>query len=92
MQYLKISEIGPAGCLRRLIPNCMHLYLDKNLLHSWDQFFTITTELPLLRILALTGNRFSAIDKSYLDGKSIAALIPKHLNELVLIDMGLDWS
>lgn len=36
LQYLRISEIGPPGTLKSLISNCMHLYLDKNLLYSWD--------------------------------------------------------
>lgn len=45
-----------------------------------------------MRILALTGNKFRKIDKTYFDDKNIAALLPRHLNELVLIDMGLDWS
>ena len=36
LQFLKISEIGVPGTLKSLIPNTMHLYLDKNLLYSWD--------------------------------------------------------
>jgi hypothetical protein len=39
LQMKMVSEIGPPGTLTRLIPNCQRLYLDKNLLHSWDQFF-----------------------------------------------------
>ena len=92
LQYLKISEVGPPGQLRNLISNCMHLYLDKNFLYSWDQFFQITHELPCLRILALTGNKFRKIDKTYFDDKNIDQLIPTHLHELVLIDMSLDWG
>ena len=71
LQYLKISEIGPPGSLRNLITNCMHLYLDKNFLYSWDQFFQITHDLPQLRILALTGNKFRKLDKTYFDDKKI---------------------
>lgn len=92
LQFLKISEIGPFGCLRNLIPSCMHLYLDKNLLYSWDQYFQIIRELPYLRILALTGNKFRKLPKNYFEDKSIEALIPTHLHELVLIDMSLDWG
>jgi hypothetical protein len=43
-------------------------------------------------VLALTGNKFKKIDKTYFDGKNINALVPRHLNELVLIEMGLDWG
>lgn len=92
LQFLKISEVGPVGCLRNLIPSCMHLYLDKNLLYSWDQYFQIIRELPYLRILALTGNKLRKISKSYFNDKNIDALIPTHLHELVLIDMSLDWG
>lgn len=70
----------------------MHLYLDKNFLYSWDQFFQITAELKHLRILALTGNKLKKIDKTYFDGKNIDQLVPCHLHELVLIDMSLEWS
>jgi len=89
---LKISDIGPPGTLRDLVPGVMNLYLDKNLLYSWDQFFQITSELRYLRVLALTGNKFRKIDKSYFDGKNIDQLVHTHLHELVLIDMSLDWS
>ena len=68
------------------------MYLDKNFLYSWDQFFEITSELRNLRVLALTGNKFRRIDKTYFDNKNIDAMIPTHLYELVLIDMSLDWS
>jgi len=92
LQYLKISELGPPGTLGGIVPNVMNLYLDKNFLYSWDQFFQITRELRFLRVLALTGNKFRKISKSYFDGKNIDQLVHTHLHELVLIDMGLDWS
>ena len=92
LQFLKISDLGPAGTLRTMIPNTMHLHLDKNFLHSWDQFYQITSELRHLRILALTGNKFKRIDETYFEGKNINALMHQHLSELVLIDMSLDWS
>lgn len=75
LQFLKISDIGPPGTLRTMIPNTMHLHLDKNFLHSWDQFYQITSELRHLRILALTGNKFKKIDETYFEGKNINALI-----------------
>lgn len=92
LQFQKISELGPPGTIQSLIPTCMNLYLDKNFLYSWDQFFQITAELSNLRVLVLTGNRFRRIDKTYFDGKIIDQMVPLHLNELVLIDMNLDWS
>ena len=36
LQFLKISSLGPPGQIRSLIPNTMHLHLDKNFLYSWD--------------------------------------------------------
>lgn len=92
LQFQKISELGPPGSISSLIPTCMNLYLDKNFLYSWDQFFQITAELSNLRVLVLTGNKFRKIDKTYFDGKNIDQMVPLHLNELVLIDMSLDWS
>ena len=70
----------------------MNLYLDGNLLHSWDQYFQIIKQLDFLRLITLTGNRFAKIDENYLEGKNIAQMIHTHLYEIVLIEMGLDWS
>lgn len=92
LQFLKISEVGVPGTLRSLIPNTMTLQLDKNLLYSWDQFFQITQELRLLRVLVLTGNKFRKIDKNYFEGKNIDQLVATNLSELVLIDCSLEWS
>jgi tubulin-specific chaperone E len=78
--------------MRSLIPNCMSLFLERNFLYSWDQFFLITSQIPNLRTLALSGNRLRKIDRTYFDGKDIQSMIPTVLKELVLIDMGLDWS
>jgi hypothetical protein len=36
LEMMKISDLGPRGTLTELIPNTQYLYLDKNLLHSWD--------------------------------------------------------
>lgn len=89
---MKISELGPPGTLNDMISSCMYLYLDKNLLYSWDQYYQIIRELPYLSTLTLTGNKFRRIDKSYFDGKNINEMINPFLKELVLIDMSLDWS
>lgn len=89
---MKISELGPKTTIANLIPSCMYLYLDKNLLYSWDQYFLIVKELFYLRILTLTGNKFKRIDKNYLSDKKVEELINPFLHELVLIDMALDWS
>lgn len=45
--------------MREQIPRVQNLYLDNNLLHSWDQFFQLVTELPLLNTLTLTQNRLA---------------------------------
>lgn len=92
LELMKISDLGPPGEIRSLIPSCMQLYLDRNLLYSWDQYFHIIKELPYLSTLILTGNRFKRIDKSYFFNKNIDHMINLHLTELVLIDMALDWS
>ena len=36
LEFMKISDLGPRGTLAELIPKTMNLYLDKNLLYSWD--------------------------------------------------------
>jgi hypothetical protein len=41
LEEMKISSLGPPGCLKELIPGAFNLYLDKNLLNSWDQYFEI---------------------------------------------------
>lgn len=45
-----------------------------------------------MRLVTLTGNKFKKIDKDYFVGKNINQLIHTSIFELVLIDMGLDWS
>ena len=41
LELTNISEVGEQGQLRQLIPGTMNLYLDKNKLYSWDQYFEI---------------------------------------------------
>lgn len=36
LELMNISEVGPPGELKKLIPGAMNLYLDKNKLYSWD--------------------------------------------------------
>jgi len=89
---MRISDLGPKGTLADCIPATQYLYLNKNLLHSWDQFFQITRELRFLNTIVLTGNKFKRIDASYMAGKKVEELINPHLKELILIDMALDWG
>jgi len=70
----------------------MSLFLDKNFLYSWDQFFLITSQISNLRTLTLSGNKLRRIEKNYFEGKNIDSMVPLHLKELVLIDMSLDWG
>jgi Leucine-rich repeat (LRR) protein len=84
--------MGPPGTIQSLIPTCMSLFLDKNFLYSWDQFFLITSQISNLRTLALSGNKLRKIDTNYFEGKNIDQMVPLHLKELVLIDMSLDWG
>lgn len=92
LEYMKISDLGPKGSLSTIIPNTQYLYLDKNMLYSWDQFYFITKELRFLNTLVLTGNKFRRIDQSYLADKKVEELINPYLKELILIDMALDWG
>ena len=39
LEEMKISDLGAEGTLKQLIPGAFNLYLDKNLLYSWDQYF-----------------------------------------------------
>ena len=36
LENMKISTLGEPGILKQLIPGAFNLYLDKNLLYSWD--------------------------------------------------------
>ena len=36
LENMKISTLGEPGALKLLIPGAFNLYLDKNLLYSWD--------------------------------------------------------
>ena len=36
LENMKISTLGEPGALKSLIPGAFNLYLDKNLLYSWD--------------------------------------------------------
>lgn len=66
LEEMKISSLGEANTLKQLIPGAFNLYLDKNLLYSWDQYFEIIKQLAYLRLVTLTGNKFRKIDKDYL--------------------------
>lgn len=92
LEGMKISSLGNPGLLKEMIPNVMNLYLDKNMLYSWDQYFEIIKQLRYLRVVTLTGNKFQKIFKNYLMGKNIEQMIHTSIFELVLIDMGLDWE
>jgi len=70
----------------------MNLYLDKNLLYSWDQYFEMIKQLPYLRLIIITGNKFKRLPQNYFEEKNIAQYIHTHLFELVFIDMALDWQ
>ena len=78
--------------ISKCIPDTYNLYLDKNLLYSWDQYFEIIKQLPSLRIIVLNGNKFRKIPPNYLEGKDVADLTHYSLSELVFVDMGLDWG
>lgn len=41
LEDMKISSLGEPDCLKQLIPGAFNLYLDKNLLYSWEQYFDI---------------------------------------------------
>ena len=87
-----ISDVGAPGDISKLIPGTMNLYLDKNKLYSWDQYFQIIKQLPWLRVITLTGNKFRRIAPDYLEGKDKAYLTHTMLSEVIFIDMGLDWE
>jgi GH35 family endo-1,4-beta-xylanase len=35
-ENMKISDLGEPNTLKRLIPGAMNLYLDMNMIYSWD--------------------------------------------------------
>ena len=70
----------------------MNLYLDKNKLYSWDQYFQIIHQLPYLGMITLTGNKFRRIPPNYLEGKNVAQLVHTFLTEVIFIEMSLDWE
>ena len=39
LELMGISDVGAPGEIRALIPGTMNLYLDRNKLYSWDQYF-----------------------------------------------------
>lgn len=88
---MNISEVGALGELRKLIPGTMNLYLDKNKLYNWDQYFEIMQQLPYLMCMTLTGNRLRRIPEDYFEGKDVAAMIHCFLTEVIFIEMALDW-
>ena len=92
LAQMQISSLGAKGALNEVIPSAMNLYLDKNLLYSWDQYFEIIKQLPYLRLIILTGNKFKRLPPNYFENKNVAQYIHTHLFELVFIDMALDWA
>jgi hypothetical protein len=71
LEGMKISTLGEPGMLKKLIPGAFNLYLDKNLLYSWDQYFEIIKQLSYLRLVTLTGNKFMKLPTNYLADKNI---------------------
>ena len=92
LDNMGISDVGPIGEIRNLIPGTMNLYLDKNKLYNWDQYFDIIKQLPHLRLIVLTGNKFRRIPEDYLEGKNVPALVHQFLSEVIFIEMNLDWQ
>lgn len=72
LDRMKISSLGAKDTIKNCIPGCMILYLDKNLLYNWDQYFEIIKQLGFLRSFILTGNKFKRISREYLDNKNLA--------------------
>ena len=88
-----ISSISGENISQSLF-NCEHLYLDLNLLSSWDEYFTIIRNIPKLGTLALTGNRLQAPSRGLFNDPNmdLKEFINPNLKVLVLIDMCLKWE
>ena len=88
---MRISSLGPDGMINQCIPDTYNLYLEKNLLYSWDQYFEIIKQLSQVRIIVLTGNRLRKLPPNYMEDKNVHEMVHHSLTELVFIDMALDW-
>ena len=49
-------------------------------------------QLPHLRLITLTGNKFRRLPDDYFNDKNIASMIHSFLSEVIFIEMGLDWA
>ena len=88
---MRISSLDGESIGRR-IPNVKYLYLDKNLLNNWDQYFDLIQNLPQLNTLTLTENMLVPLKPEVISSKTQAQLVSQTLRILVLINMRLDWA
>jgi len=99
-----ISDIGPDGSLRSLVPKLTNLSLESNLLYDWNQIFLIGRELEELQELSIGGNRLNEPEQDVTEIKTIYinsndTVIPEapinvflNLRVIALISMNLTWK
>lgn len=99
-----ISDIGPDGSLRALVPKLTNLSIESNLLYDWNQVFLIGRELKELRELSVSGNKLKEPDQHVSEIKTIYVnsndtIIPEapinvfsNLQVIALISMNLTWK
>jgi len=99
-----ISDIGPDGSLRALVPKLKSLSIESNLLYDWNQVFLIGRELQELSELYLSGNKLNEPEQDVTEVKTIYVnsndtIIPEaplnvfsNLNVIALISMNLTWK
>ena len=99
-----ISDIGPDGSLKQLVPNLLILSLEDNLLYDWNQVYLIGRELKKLESLQLSGNIMALpeedvtkLDKIIINSNDTViheapANVFGALKTVVLLNMRLTWK
>ena len=100
----KISDIGPDGSLKALLPSLKVLSIESNLLYDWNQVFLIGRELKGLEELSISGNKLPKLEDDVRNIKEIkinsndttiqeAPLnVFANLQRIVLISMDFTWK
>lgn len=98
---MDICDVCQEGVISKLLPSLSNLSLEDNLLFDWQQIMLLAAQLPGLRSLSLSGNRFRDLDSKLperifdfrLNRPSSLLLSPslKNITTLVLVNSNLTW-
>lgn len=85
-----VSRVDP-GSLSGLCPKIREVDLSSNLMSDWMSIAELGRQLPMLRVLNLSGNKLQPLSPAFVAEKQLAGCLPA-LKTLIVSNTGLDWS